>query len=134
MWSSQEPAGGAGRFSVFLPRRRRRADHGSSGGECRPDLALHGRGWRIAYLGPDTPVGTLLDTTPALEPRLVVVSATTPRHLSRVRNELRRLSATAPVAVAGAGATAALAESVGATLLSDDPVTEAERVASRPSP
>jgi DNA-binding transcriptional MerR regulator len=97
-------------------------------------LALRARGWRIAYLGPDTPLGTLLDTAQALEPRLVVVSATTPRHLSRVRDELGGLAKTAPLAVAGAGATAALAESVGAALLSEDPVREAERVASRPGP
>ena len=93
-------------------------------------LALRARGWRIAYLGSDTPLGTLLDTAQALEPRLVVVSATTPRHLSRVRDELGRLAKSAPLAVAGAGATAALAESVGAALLSEDPVTEAERLAS----
>jgi DNA-binding transcriptional MerR regulator len=97
-------------------------------------LALRARGWRIAYLGPDTPLGTLLDTAQALEPTLVVVSAMTPRHLSRVRDELGGLAKTAPLAVAGAGATAALAESVGAALLSEDPVTEAERVASRPGP
>jgi DNA-binding transcriptional MerR regulator len=94
-------------------------------------LALRARGWRIAYLGPDTPLGTLLDTAKALEPRLVVVSATTPGHLSRVRDELGALAKTAPLAVAGAGATAALAESVGAALLSEDPVTEADRVAIR---
>lgn len=95
-------------------------------------LALRARGWRIAYLGPDTPLGTLLDTAQALEPRLVVVSATSPRHFSRVRAELGGLARTAPLAVAGAGATAALAESVGAAVLSEDPVTEAERVASKP--
>ncbi len=95
-------------------------------------LALHARGWRVTYLGPDTPVGTLLDTAEALEPKLVVVSATTPRHLSRVRSELGRLAKTAPLAVAGAGATTALAKSVGATLLSQDPVREADRVASQP--
>jgi methanogenic corrinoid protein MtbC1 len=97
-------------------------------------LALRARGWRIAYLGPDTPLGTLLDTAQALEPRLVVVSATMPRRLSRVRDELGVLAKTAPLAVAGPGATAALAESVGAALLSEDPVGEAERVASRPGP
>jgi DNA-binding transcriptional MerR regulator len=97
-------------------------------------LALRARGWRIAYLGPDTPLDTLLDTAQALEPRLVVVSATTPRHLSRVRDELGRLAKTAPLAVAGAGATAALAESVGAALLAGDPVREAERMASSPAP
>ena len=95
-------------------------------------LALHARGWRVTYLGPDTPVGTLLDTAEALEPKLVVVSATTPRHLSRVRSELGRLAKTAPLAVAGAGATTALAKSVGAALLSQDPVREADRVASQP--
>jgi hypothetical protein len=64
----------------------------------------------------------------------VVVSATTPRHLSRVRDELGGLAKTAPLAVAGAGATAALAESVGAALLAGDPVREAERMASSPAP
>jgi MerR family transcriptional regulator, light-induced transcriptional regulator len=96
-------------------------------------LALHGRGWRIAYLGPDTPLETLLETAEALRPRLVVVSAATPRHLSRVKDELRGLAQTAPVALGGAGATPAVAESVGALLLSEDPVTEAERVAAQPA-
>lgn len=96
-------------------------------------LALRARGWRIAYLGADTPLGELHETTRSLDPSLVVVSATTARHLSRARDELRELGRTAPLAVAGPGATAALAESVGATLLSEDPVSEAERVASRPA-
>jgi DNA-binding transcriptional MerR regulator len=93
-------------------------------------LALRARGWRVAYLGPDTPLGTLLETAQALEPRLVVVSATTPEHLSLVRDDLAALAETAPLALAGAGANAKLADSVGAAFLSEDPVTEAERVAS----
>jgi methanogenic corrinoid protein MtbC1 len=92
-------------------------------------LALRARGWRIAYLGPDTPLDTLRETAQALAPSLVVVSATTARHFSEVRAELAALAETAPVAFAGAGATPALAESLGAAVLSDDPVTEAERVA-----
>jgi methanogenic corrinoid protein MtbC1 len=97
-------------------------------------LALRARGWRIAYLGADTPLDTLLDTAQALGPRLVVVSATTPRHFSRVKDRLRALAQTAPLALAGAGATAAAAESVDALLLSEDPVTEADRVTARPGP
>jgi DNA-binding transcriptional MerR regulator len=97
-------------------------------------LALRARGWRIAYLGADTPLDTLLDTARALGPRLVVVSATTPRHFSRVKDRLRALAQTAPLALAGAGATAAAAESVDALLLSEDPVTEADRVTARPGP
>ena len=92
-------------------------------------LALRARGWRIAYLGPDTPMGTLLETTRKLGPQLVVVSATTPQRVSRVSDELRTLAQVAPLALAGGGPKRALVESVGAGLLEDDPVTEAERVA-----
>jgi MerR family transcriptional regulator, light-induced transcriptional regulator len=92
-------------------------------------LALRARGWRIAFLGPDTPLGTLADTTATLEPHVVVVSATSRHLLARVRDELGALARITPLALAGAGATAALAESVGATHLPDDPVAEADRVA-----
>jgi MerR family transcriptional regulator, light-induced transcriptional regulator len=92
-------------------------------------LALRAHGWRIAFLGPDTPLGTLADTAAKLEPRLVVVNATTAPRLARVRDELRTLAGSTPLALAGAGASSALAESVGAVRLADDPVTEAERVA-----
>ncbi|HET6696434.1 MAG TPA: cobalamin B12-binding domain-containing protein [Gaiellaceae bacterium] len=92
-------------------------------------LALRARGWRIAYLGPDTPVETLRETAQSLEPRVVVVSATASRNLSRLGNELVALGRDAPLALAGAGATPALAEAAGAALLSEDPVTEADRVA-----
>jgi MerR family transcriptional regulator, light-induced transcriptional regulator len=92
-------------------------------------LALRARGWRIAYLGPDTPLDTLHDTARSLDPRLVVVSATAPRYLARLGDELAALARQWPLAVAGAGATPALAEAAGAELLSSDPVTEADRVA-----
>ena len=39
-------------------------------------LTLNRRGWRITYLGPDTPVESLVDTAGRLEPDLVVVAAT----------------------------------------------------------
>ena len=92
-------------------------------------LALRAHGWRIAFLGPDTPLGTLTDTAAKLEPRLVVVSATSAPRLARVRDELATLVGSTPLALAGAGATNALAESVGADRLAEDPVTEADRVA-----
>jgi MerR family transcriptional regulator, light-induced transcriptional regulator len=92
-------------------------------------LALRAHGWRIAFLGPDTPLGTLADTAAKLEPRLVVVSATSASKLARVRDELATLAGSTPLALAGAGATNALAASVGADRLVEDPVTEADRVA-----
>jgi MerR family transcriptional regulator, light-induced transcriptional regulator len=92
-------------------------------------LAVRARGWRIAYLGPDTPLETLRETAQSLEPRLIVISATARRYLSRLGDELAALGRQAPLALAGAGATPALAQAAGAALLSEDPVTEADRVA-----
>jgi MerR family transcriptional regulator, light-induced transcriptional regulator len=92
-------------------------------------VALRAHGWRIAFLGPDTPLGTLADAAAKLAPRLVVVSATSAARLARVRDELGTLACSTPLALAGAGATHALAESVGADRLAEDPVTEADRVA-----
>jgi DNA-binding transcriptional MerR regulator len=88
-------------------------------------LALRARGWRIAFLGADTPVDTLLRTARELRPELVVLTATTSERFSRVRSELEELSGATRLAVAGAGATAALAASVGAELLDSDPVDQA---------
>ena len=88
-------------------------------------LALRARGWRIAFLGTDTPIDTLTQTADNLHPELVVLTTTTPQRLSRVRSELRRLSETTRLALAGAGTTDALAASVGAELLNGDPVSQA---------
>lgn len=88
-------------------------------------LALHARGWRIAFLGADTPVDTLKQTADDLHPDLVVLTATTPQRLSRVRSELREVGNATRLAVAGAGATEAFAASVGAELLNGDPVSQA---------
>jgi methanogenic corrinoid protein MtbC1 len=88
-------------------------------------LALRARGWRIAFLGADTPVDTLKQTTDDLHPDLVVVTAATPQRLSRVRSELRKLGNVTRLAVAGEGATEALAASIGAELLNGDPVSQA---------
>ena len=92
-------------------------------------LALRAYGWRIAFLGPDTPLGTLADAAAKLAPRLVVVSATSAPRLARLRDELGTLARSTPLALAGAGATNALAESVRADRLAEDPITEAGRVA-----
>jgi len=92
-------------------------------------LVLAGRGWAIAYLGPDTPVATVRDAVGHVEPDLVVISATTPQRLRAAKTELTELARAVPLALAGAGATAGLARSIEATLVDGDPVTAAERIA-----
>ncbi len=92
-------------------------------------LVLAGRGWLITYLGPDTPIATIQDALADVKPRLVVIAAVTTRRLRAEQPELKELARHVRVALAGPGATAALARSTGAFVLAGDPVTAAERVA-----
>jgi MerR family transcriptional regulator, light-induced transcriptional regulator len=92
-------------------------------------LALRRRGWRITFLGPDTPTDTLVDTARQLEPALVVVSATARRRLAPLVDILARLGRHTRVAIAGAGSSRSLADEAHAELLDADPVTAAGAVA-----
>lgn len=90
-------------------------------------IALRGHGWRITYLGADTPQSTLIEAAAQLKPSLIVLAATRPSRLRALAHEMR--TATLPIAVAGRGATRRLADELGATLLDVDPVSAAGRVA-----
>ena len=92
-------------------------------------LGLRDRGWRITYLGPDTPFETLVETASSLELDAVVLAGSTARRFEGGQAALRRLSGVAPVWVAGAGATAELASAAGAQLLDVEPLAAVDRVA-----
>jgi DNA-binding transcriptional MerR regulator len=92
-------------------------------------LALRSHGWRITFLGPDTPLATIAETTTLLSPALVVVTATTAEQALAAHDDIAAVAATAPLALAGSGVSASMAESVGALYLADDPVTSAARIA-----
>jgi MerR family transcriptional regulator, light-induced transcriptional regulator len=94
-------------------------------------VVLHRRGWRISYVGASTPVDDLVEVVADTRPSLVVLAATTPDPFTGVARELTLLAETVPVAIAGAGATSSLAETTGARMLADDPVTAAEQVSRR---
>ena len=91
-------------------------------------LALRSRGWRITYLGQDTPLSTVEDHARALEPDLVVLALADPTRLDDDLEELVSLASAVPVSLGGAGATVELAERTGATLLAGDPISEADRL------
>jgi DNA-binding transcriptional MerR regulator len=93
-------------------------------------VALRERGWRITFLGADTPVETLADAARRLEPRAIVVSALSDGRFRSARPGLRELAAARRVLVAGAGASAELANELGAELLDQDPIGAAESLAS----
>jgi len=91
-------------------------------------IALNRRGWRIDYLGADTPVDELTRAARARHPDLVVLAATRPENLESRTAELMVLARHTSLMLAGAGATAQLAAAVHARLLTGDPVTAADNI------
>jgi DNA-binding transcriptional MerR regulator len=90
-------------------------------------LALRARGWRIVYLGPDTPVASVADAARSCSPAAVVVSAVDPRVLRRHADELRQLSLETRLLLGGAAAAnARLGDDL--LRLTGDPVDEAEEL------
>ena len=92
-------------------------------------IVLNRSGWRIGYLGANTPILDLIQVTRDVHPTLVVLAATRPERFAAALPELSLLAGAAPLALAGAGATQDLAQDIGAQLLVGDPVTAAERLA-----
>jgi methanogenic corrinoid protein MtbC1 len=91
-------------------------------------IVLNRNGWRISYLGANTPLDDLTRTAAELQPDLIVLAAVTPERFNGANGDLSRLARIAPLALAGAGATHARAHAVGAHLLNEDPVTAAEQM------
>ena len=92
-------------------------------------LALREHGWRISYLGADTPVASVVDTTRALNPDAVVISGTTSGAFDAIATRLREIALHAPLYVAGAAADPQVARRAHATYLSGDVVLAAETLA-----
>ena len=90
-------------------------------------LALRGRGWRIVFLGPDTPIASVADAARACDPAAVVVSAVDPRVLRRHADELEQLARETRLCLGGAGA-AKVRLDANVVRLSGDPVQEAEQL------
>ncbi len=90
-------------------------------------LALRERGWRIGYLGADTPIESVANAALAFAPEFVVLSAVTAERFRARADELRELAKATRLCLGGAGAAVA---DVGADALAldGDPVHEAERL------
>jgi MerR family transcriptional regulator, light-induced transcriptional regulator len=91
-------------------------------------IVLHRCGWRVEYLGASTPIAELARTAHQAHADVVVLAAAVKDHFDGLSDDLARLARQVPLALAGAGATQALANATGARLLTADPVTEAQRL------
>ena len=91
-------------------------------------LALRSRGWRIVYLGPDSPIDTVAEVRRRIEPDLVVLSAVSRERVRPLLPKLRALARRHPLALGGAGAENGTLEKSGILPLTGDPTAEAARV------
>ncbi|TDO56070.1 B12 binding protein [Kribbella sp. VKM Ac-2571] len=91
-------------------------------------LVLRRSGWRVVFLGADSPTGDIQRMVDALGPDLVMLAASDASRFDAIRPELVRLAQGRSVALAGRGASAELAAAVGAQYVDDDPVTAAQRL------
>jgi DNA-binding transcriptional MerR regulator len=92
-------------------------------------IVLRGRGWRITYLGADTPIRAIAATARAAPPTVVVLAAVTPERFSVAAEDIRILAQDVRVALGGVGASEALARRLGAELLPNDVVVAAGAIA-----
>lgn len=85
-------------------------------------------GWRVTYLGADTPVSTMLETAQASPPALIVLAVSDAGRALAHAAELRSLAAVAPLAVGGA-VTPSDGRLLDAWVLDGDPLDAARSVA-----
>lgn len=92
-------------------------------------LALREHGWRITFLGADTPSDTLAETAAGLAPEAVVLGVADPALLEPVVEPIRALAGSTVVWVGGAGADEDAVARAGARLLEGSPPASAALVA-----
>lgn len=90
-------------------------------------LALRERGWRITYLGAETPmaeIASALDDTASI----VILAAVDPARFEGVADGIRSLATRVRIGIGGAGASSTLAAELGAEALGADVVEAAARL------
>ncbi|MET9317442.1 B12-binding domain-containing protein [Kribbella sp. NPDC003505] len=94
-------------------------------------LVLRRTGWRVVFLGADSPMADVERTADAIGPDLVVLAASDRARFDAIRPDLVRLASGRSIALAGAGASPELGAAVGAQYVEFDPVSAAQRLAER---
>ena len=91
-------------------------------------LALRDHGWRVTFLGADTPIETIVDTARRVAPEVVVIATLVPPEDSP-RAEIRELARDRRVVLSGAGITDGVAADVGAEHFGEGPLEAATYLA-----
>jgi MerR family transcriptional regulator, light-induced transcriptional regulator len=94
-------------------------------------LVLRTRGWRIVYLGADTPPSSVHMAADTISADVVVLSAASSDRFVTITKELRGLARRRSLVLAGRGATPELATELDVQCLHDDPATAAATLSRR---
>jgi MerR family transcriptional regulator, light-induced transcriptional regulator len=92
-------------------------------------LLLRSHGWRVLFLGANTPIQTFAQTAKATQPDIAVLTSFDPALLEAQATALRRLARTVALAFSGPGASDALCARIGVRRLDGDLVAAANAVA-----
>ncbi len=90
-------------------------------------LMLRDHGWRVTFLGADTPIATIADTSRRVAPEVIVLAMLKPLELDPA--DVKELARGARVVISGAGATAELAGSLGVEHFGGGPIEAARLLA-----
>jgi DNA-binding transcriptional MerR regulator len=91
-------------------------------------VALRRRGWRITYLGTNSPISAVADTARSLRPAVVVLLSINPDNFLDHAQQIEQLAKQVQVVIAGPGATVEVARQTQTRLLDQDPVSAAETI------
>lgn len=92
-------------------------------------LLLSSHGWRILFLGAETPIANIIQTAQTTRPELTVLASFNPAPHKTQSNELRRLAKIASLVLAGPGASDPLCAQLGARRLNGDLIAAAKDIA-----
>ncbi len=95
-------------------------------------LLLRSHGWRILFLGADTPISTLTQTARHTRPAMIILTSFNPVRLRAQAPALAELAELARLALAGPGASEAFCARLGVRCLDRDLITAANDVARAP--
>ncbi len=97
-------------------------------------VLMRRKGWRVTFLGADTPMATLASAVAAVIPDLVVLFSPIAGRFEEMEDELRALRQLAPVALCGAAATPESALRTGCRNLDGDPAAVATLLSAEARP
>jgi len=92
-------------------------------------LLLRSHGWRILFLGANTPIATLAHTANTTHPAITVLTSFDPALIEAQATAIRRLARTVPLALSGPGASDALCAQLGIRRLNGDLIAAANELA-----